>query len=298
MKLKKRIKHSLTVIFVRLTILIFNLIPRSMAIRCGSTIGILAWKILKKEQQNVFNNLTTCYGDKLSDSEKYHIGKNFFINSGKNLADMLRFKKYFHSQIKNLVEVEGLEHFDRAYKRGKGLVGVTGHIGNFELLAIWIQNLGYDIAVIGREMYEKRLDKILTENRTSLGLTNFYTTDSPKHIIKWLNSGKALGVLIDTDSMRVRNMFIPFFGKPSNTPVGQSMIGLKTGSAFVPMACVRIDNNKYKIIIKPEVTIEPSGDFEKDVYNITHKCTQELEKIIDTYRDQWIWIHNRHHTKA
>ena len=92
-------------------------------------------------------------------------------------------------------------------------------------------------------------------------------------------------------------MFIPAFGKPSNTPIGQSIIGLKTGASFVPMACVRSGNNSYKIIIKPEVMIERTDNFDDDVYNITLKCTQALEEIINDHKDQWIWIHNRWHTR-
>ncbi|MEA1980670.1 MAG: lysophospholipid acyltransferase family protein [candidate division Zixibacteria bacterium] len=297
MNLKKKIKRTLTVSLTKTAILCFNIIPRQFAILIGASIGLLAWKLLKKEQKNVFENLTTAYGTSLTDSQKYKIGKSFFINSGKNLIDVLRFKKYYHKQIKPLITIEGLEHFDKAYNKGKGVFGVTGHIGNFELLAVWIQNAGYDVAVIGREMYDKRMDKLLIDNRTSMGLTNIATTDSPKKIIKWLKDGKAIGVLIDNDSFRVRSMFIPAFGKPSNTPIGQSIIGLKTGAAFVPMACVRSGDNCYKIIIKPEVTIEQTDNFDDDVYNITLKCTQALEEIINDHKDQWIWIHNRWHTR-
>ena len=105
-----------------------------------------------------------------------------------------------------------------------------------------------------------------------------------------------MGVLIDTDSMRVKSAFIPAFGRLSWTPIGQSILGLKTGAAFVPMACVRI-GKRYKIIIKPEIVIESTGDFDKDVYNVTKKCTEALEEIINEYKDQWIWIHNRWHTR-
>ncbi len=298
MKLKKKIKRALTVFLTKTAIFCFNIIHRQFAILIGASIGLIAWKFLKKEQKNVFNNLTTVYGDSLTDNQKIEIGRSFFINSGKNIADVFRFQKYYHKQIKPLITVEGLEHFDAAFKKGKGVFGVTGHIGNFELLAVWMHDAGYEVAVIGREMYDKRMDKLLIDNRTAMGLTNIATTESPKKLIKWLKDGKTIGVLIDNDSSRVRSMFIPAFGKPSNTPIGQSIIGLKIGAAFVPLACVRIDNNHYKIILKPEVTIKRTDNFDDDVYNITLKCTQALEEIINEYKDQWIWIHNRWHTQA
>jgi Kdo2-lipid IVA lauroyltransferase/acyltransferase len=292
----KRLKRSLTYWFVRWCIFWFNLLPRWIVLWKGAGIGWLAWRFMPHERQKIDTNLKRVYGDKLSASERTRIGKQFFINSGKNIVEVVRFPRYFKSQIAPLVTVEGLDHFDRAYKARKGLIGITGHIGNFELLAGYISSLGYDIGVIGREMYDPRLDKLLIDNRASVGLTNFATTDSPKRIIQWLKDGKALGVLIDTDSMRVRGTFVPFFGIPANTPIGHAMIGLKVGASFLPMACVRTDKNRYKIIIKPPVEIPPTESFDEAVYQVTLLCSKALEDIINTYPDQWIWIHNRWNT--
>ncbi len=129
-------------------------------------------------------------------------------------------------------------------------------------------------------------------NREAVGLINVDTKESPRHVVRLLHQGYALGALIDTDSMRVRSMFVPAFGRPSNTPVGQTILGLKTGAGFVPIACVR-EGKRYKIIVKPEVVVERSDDFEKDVYIMTKKCTKALEEIIIEYKDQWIWLHDR-----
>lgn len=187
--------------------------------------------------------------------------------------------------------------FDAAYKRGKGLIGITGHIGNFELLAVYLANLGYRIAVIGREIYDVRLDNILVGNRESLGITNFATTETPRKVLSWLKAGGVLGVLIDTDSIRVRGEFVPFFGRLANTPIGQSLLGLKAGAAFVPAACLRTDDNRYRVVIKPEVRIQSSGNVEEDAYRMTAECTRALEELIEENKSQWIWLHNRWHTR-
>ncbi len=275
---------------------LFNVIPRGLAIFVGAVFGYTAYLLLKKDRIKAERHLGLVYGERISASERKSIAKNLFINFGKNLAEVVRFKKYYLSQIQPLVDIEGREYFDEVYNRGKGVIGVTGHIGNFELLAAYFANQGYHAAVIGRKMYDKRLDKILVNNRESLGVVNIDTKDSPRRFLKILKDGYVLGVLIDTDSMRVRSEFVPAFGRLSNTPVGQTILGLKTGAGFVPVACVR-NGKRYKIIVKPEIKIERTDDFDKDVYNITKKCTEALEEIINEYKDQWIWIHNRWLTK-
>jgi KDO2-lipid IV(A) lauroyltransferase len=271
---------------------LLNSIPRSLGVFIGSVLGHSAYLILKKDRVKAQRHLHLIYGNELSNAQCQVIARNLFINSGKNIIDIVRLKQHYHSQIKDLIDAEGLEHFDRVYKRGKGVIAVTGHIGNFELLAAYFVNSGYNVAVIGREMYDRRLNRLLVQNREAVGLVNIDTQDSPRRVLKALKEGYALGVLIDTDSMRVRSEFVPAFGRLSYTPVGQSILGLKSGAGFVPMACVR-KGSRYRVIVKPEVTIERGDNFEEDVYNITRKCTQALERIIDQYRDQWIWIHNR-----
>jgi len=237
------------------------------------------------------------FGANITSHQKQNVGRSFFINSGKNLADMCRFQKYYATEIKPLVSIEGLDEFDAAYKRGRGLLGITGHIGNFELLPVYFANLGYRIGVIGREMYDARLNSILVGNREDMGITNFPTTESPRNILCWLKTGGVLGVLIDTDSIRVRGAFMPFFGRPANTPIGQSLLGLRTGAAFLPVACLRTGDNRYHIVVKPEVRIRLSGNAEEDAYRMTLGCSKALEEIIRENKSQWIWLHNRWHTR-
>ncbi len=289
----KRFKRGATLFLVRTLNRIVNILPRKPALFLGAMTGLLIWRLLPRDRYRISRHLQLVYGDSLSKAERTNIGRSFFVKSGKNLIDIMRCPRHYSSEIAPFFEVEGLEHFERAHARGRGVIGFTGHIGNFELLAVYFAQTGYNAAAIGREMYDPKLDELLVEKRRSNGVTNFSTTDSPREIIRWLKKGNVLGVLIDIDSIRVRSEFVPVFGRLALTPVGQSIIGLRTGAAFVPLACVRIEDDRYRIIVKPEVTIEPSGDFDRDVISLTAACSRALEPIIDQYRDQWIWLKNR-----
>lgn len=263
----------------------------------GALFGLIAWRLLPREQHKVGRLLGLIFRDQLSASEKLNISRDLFINSGKNLADFLRLPKHFEHEVKPMVSVEGIEHLDNAYKRGRGLISVTGHLGNFELLAVYIASLGYRCAVIGREMYDPYLDRMLVERRQLAGLTNIATTDSPRRFLSWLKSGGIVGTLVDTDSFRIRSIMVPAFGRLSNTPVGPTMLGLRANAAFVPIACLRTDDNRYKIVCRPEIIIERTNDFDADVKLMTARCNQELEKLISIDLSQWIWFHNRWHTR-
>ena len=295
-RFRKRLKNNAIYLGVSAVSAFFNAVPREVAVFIGSLFGFLGYLLYSKDRYRADRHLRFAFGDKLSPMERNKIIRRMFINFGANFSDAVRIKKYFHSELRPVIDVEGIEYFEEVYNRGRGVIGVTGHIGNFELLAAYFAGVGYKAAAIGRELYDKRLNALLVTNRESLGLVNIDTKDSPRRILECLKSGYVLGVLIDTDSFRVRGKMIPSFGRLSNTPVGQSIIGLRSGAGFVPVVCVR-NGRKYKVIVKPEVTIERSDDFETDVYNITKKCTEALEGIINEYKDQWIWMHNRWRTR-
>lgn len=293
----KQVKRTAVYYTIRGIIAFFNLIPRKIGIGIGAWLGLWVWMLDKPDRYKIDRHLKLAFGDELTHAQRRRIGRNFFINSGKNLVDVVRFKRHYVRQVKPLVTVEGLEHFDRAYKAGNGLIGITGHLGNFELLAVHMASLGYQIAVIGRELYDPRLDALLVDNRSAMGLTNLATTDSPKKYLSWLKEGRALGVLIDTDSHRVRSMMIPSFGRLANTPVGQTMIGLRAGAAFLPMACVRMPGDRYEIIVQPPLQYNLTGIEQVDTENVTSLCSKALDGLIRQNPDQWIWMHRRWRTK-
>lgn len=293
----KRAKRRAAYLLARSLIFAFSAVPRSLAITIGSWVGLAAWWLIEKDQHKMERHLRIAYKDKLSTSQRKRIGRNFYINSGRNYADVLRLSKHPVNKLEQFVSIEGLSHLEEAYLAGKGVIAVGGHIGNYELLGVFLVSFGFRVAVIGRELYDKQLDKLLVGIRESNGIVNFRTTDKIKLLIDWLRSGGLLGVLIDTDSHRVRSIPVPFFGRMSNTPIGQMLLGLRAGSAFCPIACVRTENNHYRIIIRPAVNIERSGSPHNDAARLTALCANELEKIIDSNREQWIWLHNRWHTK-
>jgi len=293
MKLTQKIRRFLVYSITRFSSVLFNLIPRKLANFLGGWVGLAAWKLITKDQRLIFRHLSLCYNGSLTVREKVNIGQRFFINSGRNISDLIRFENHYDRDIHGLIDVEGMAHFDNAYKKGKGVFGITGHLGNFELLAVFLAKCGYRIGVVSRPLADNKLNEMLITNRKKMGIANFYASENPIGVVKWLKSGGAIGVLIDTDSSRVKGDFFPFYNRLSKLPVGQSVMALRLGSPLVPIACVRYGNNRYKVIIRPEIPINNTGDLKNDINRITRSCSLELETMIRTYPDQWIWMHNR-----
>lgn len=293
----KKTRHAVLWHAVSSLIALVNLLPRRLAQGIGSWAGLAAWWGLRKDRYKIVRHLTLALGNRFSAADRHRIGRQFFVNAGRNLVDVMRFRRHFRTEIAPRVSVEGLEYFEQALARGKGVIAVTGHIGNFELLAAYMASRGYPCAVIGRELYDKRFDRWLVENRHAMGVTNFATTEPVRTLIRWLRDGKVIGALIDTDSFRVRSVFVPAFGRLSATPVGPGLLGLHCESAFVPIACLRLPGDRYKIVIRPQIVIERTDDLEADAEKVIMLSTKALEEMIRACPEQWIWLHNRWHTR-
>jgi KDO2-lipid IV(A) lauroyltransferase len=296
-RIRKRIKNWFLFRLITTLVSFLNFLPRNWAVSLGGFLGKLSYSVIGDARRRTLHNLSLAFGDTLDEVGTRKLARKVFENLGKNVADFVRLKNMKWEDIEKITEIEGLKYFDTAYRARKGVIGFTGHIGNFELMAAYFSLRGYKLSVVGREVYDPRLDRLLLKSRESVGLENIPSSAGIKPILKVLRAGEFLGVLADQDSSRVRGVFVNFFGRPARTPAGPALLAYKTGSSIIPMAIVRTDRNRYKIIVRPPVDLVFSDDREKDIMDVTQRCTQVLESIIREYPDQWLWMHDRWKSK-
>jgi len=291
------LKNNLIYFAARSLSKFFNLLPRKPALFLGETLGLTTYLSHRAERHKTLTNLDRAFGDELSIKRKKEIARGCFITFGRAITEAMRIRRYYHTQIRPDIEVLGEENLRNAYKRGRGIVVFTGHIGNFELLAAYCAQSKYKTAVIGRELYDQRLDKMLVSNRQSMGIVNIRTDASPRTVLRYLKEGYVIGILIDTDSFRVGGELTPFFGRPAKTPTGPTQLGLISGAAFIPIFCLSLPGGKYRIIMGKELVPESRKRTRENIYRITCRMTNIIENLIRFYPEQWIWMHNRWHTR-
>ena len=115
-------------------------------------------------------------------------------------------------------------------------------------------------------------------------------------MIKILKSGGSVALLIDQDT-NVKTVFIDFFGMQAATPVGATIMALKTGAAVVPTYIYLGKDDLQYMHILPEIPMIITGDEEADTKYNTQVLTNFIEAQIRKYPDQWVWMHERWKTK-
>jgi KDO2-lipid IV(A) lauroyltransferase len=195
------------------------------------------------------------------------------------------------------VKIEGKEHLDKALEAGKGVVGLTCHLGSFDTGASFVHQLGYKINIVGAPLKDPRLDKLVHGNRVLKGAKYIPRGGSSLPLIRALKSGEIVFLLIDQDISKIQGVFVNFFGMPAYTPVGAALMAMKTGAKVIPFIMHRNQDDTHTLTIAPEIPIVNTGKEQEDLIANTQTMTNVLEDFIRQYPEQWVWMHERWKTK-
>ncbi len=282
---------------VRILIVVSGAVPRKLWLSLFGFLGGIGYYAATYSRKVAINNLTLAYGHEKSEQEIRALAKRVFVMIGKNGADIIRsYRITSRDTYERLRVITGVEHLERAYAKGKGVIFLTAHLGAFELCATEMAVRGYKPLIIGTAMKDERLTELLWRQRSKLGASAIERGKETVRLIKTLKSGGTVAILIDQDT-RVKSVFVDFFGKPCSTPIGAAVLALKTGAAVVPVFLHLRGDGMQEVTCYPEVELEQTGNEEQDVLANTQKFTGIIESEVRKYPEQWLWIHERWKTR-
>jgi KDO2-lipid IV(A) lauroyltransferase len=194
------------------------------------------------------------------------------------------------------VKIEGLEEALRLLGKGKGkgMLLLLSHFGNWEMMGIMSKLIGDSIMVIAKPLKKnKRMDQFITKIRTAAGLEVVSSIKASRAVIKALSRNRVVGILIDQRAKRSEGIWADFFGKKAPTTPSLAVLAMKTGAPVVPVFMVRNGFGKHRLIIQGPLELVHTGDIKKDVEANTQLFNHTLESMIRQYPDQWFWVHRR-----
>jgi Kdo2-lipid IVA lauroyltransferase/acyltransferase len=190
------------------------------------------------------------------------------------------------------IRCEGLEHFENARRAGRGVLFATAHLGNWELSAYAHALLAGPMNVVVRPLDNPLIDRMVQRRRALSGNRIIGKKDFARSILKALAANEAVGILIDQNSSLDAGVFIDFFGVPACTGSGFARIAAHSGAAVIPgFALWSESEQRYVLRFYPPVPI--TGDTARD----TQAVQSQLENVIRSCPDQWLWIHRRWKTR-
>lgn len=294
--MKRKLRRHVLYYLLQAVAFILRLFPLRVGLFIGGGLGVLAYYFVRKERLKTLANLRLAFGKEKSEKEIERIGRRVFANLGKNLVELVNFPKINRKNIDSLIEDKGLHKIDKALAKGKGVIILASHFGNWEFLAACLTTKGYSGPVIARRLRFEKYDRLLNRLRASKHVDIIYRDESPKKILRTLKKGGMIGVLADQDVDSVEGVFVDFFGKLAYTPIAPVSLAMATGAAMLPCFLVR-EGKKRAFVVEDPVELEVTGNKERDIAVNTEKWSKVLESYIRKYPDQWVWMHRRWKTR-
>jgi KDO2-lipid IV(A) lauroyltransferase len=251
----------------------------------------------RRHQKVAMENLRLAFGTEKSDQELRSIAQRSYQHLGFSLAELARVMVSPPQRVMEWVRIEGMDHFIDAHKKGRGVLYLTAHLGNWELMALTQSLQGYPISVVARPVDNPLLEGLLSSLRSRWGNRVVRKGGALREVLKLLKRGETVGFLLDQNVAIDQGVFVNFFGRLACTHKTLALLALKTGAAVLPAFTFREEENKHRIVVEPPVSLEESGDTERDLVINTQKFTSLIESYIRKYPDQWLWVHRRWKTQ-
>lgn len=296
-KLRRKFRYSLVYWFVQFLISLSNVIPRLTWLRFAGLLGRIGYAFATKTRHLVIQHLRIAFGEAMNEREVVKLSRKVFEMLGKNTGEMLRATRVETlDDLEKFLVTEGMENYEGAIKKGKGVIFLTLHLGAFDLQVSNMALRGLNPNIIGTPLKDDRLNELLWNYRNMHGAIAIERGRETFRLIKVLKSGGSVALLIDQDT-KVKSRFVNFFGKPAATPIGATILAMKTGASVVPTYIYLGDDWKQHMRILPEITMRLTGDDEADMIYNTQVLTDFTEDTIRKHPEQWVWMHKRWKTK-
>lgn len=304
-KFKKRFeKNASWVTFLIMRVLFMFMPPRTFPF-ITYYLEVISRPFTRKHRKIALENLTLSLGKEKSKQEIEYIYRACLREVTQSFCELVSATSSLFGnssrleQFKEQFVLEGEENLKQALSRGKGVIGLCAHFGNFTLMGTGLTSRGYPYALVVRPADESRVEKYFQKWRDQLGFHSIPARPrltAVRGSLGALRQNKILALFADQNKAK-GGVFVDFFGRPAGTVVGPAVMALKTGAPIVPIFNVRQGVNKHKVIIGPPVEFEISGNQEKDVLTVTAKITKVIEEFVRQYPTHWWWFHNRWRTK-
>lgn len=262
------------------------------ASRVGAFVGGLGWRPFRIRAGLVERSVRACF-PQLDDAAVRRIARESYRGLGRvTIESILLSREGREGVLAAFVEPEGWEVLERAYAAGRGVVLVSGHLGNWELSAAYMTARGLHVDAIAMHMANPLSDDFFRRTRERLGISVVFDDEAVRRIPRAFKEGHAVGFLSDQSAKGLASTYVPFFGRPAQTPRGAAVFALRGDLPVVFVVAIRQPDLRYRVHFE-EVPVERTGDRERDVDALVLRYTRVLERYVTRHPEQYFWQHRR-----
>jgi len=289
--MRRRIEFKTGKFMLFLLARVVHLLPRNAALGLGRALGQCAPRLSQRHYLRVLTDIEQAFPEANAEA----IARQAYMRLGESLIEFLKLPSMTAEEISQWARLEGTEYLDDALAKGKGVILLTGHMGNWELCGAMMGLSQYKTTAIAREQEDTALTSLLFRTREAHGLTVVPMTDV-RSCIRVLKRNECLGVVGDVNA-NIPGAFVQFLGRPAATYTGAAYLALTTGATILPMFDERLPDKTHICRIGPPIPVSQTGDRNYDLLITTIRGQRIIENEIRRRPHDWFWQVQRWKTR-
>ncbi len=215
-----------------------------------------------------------------------------FENVGLTIAEFARFRRLDRNFFETRFDGKDVEHLREAAKAGKGVVLVTGHFGNWELVGAFVRHSGFLLDVVAKEQRNPFVDRWIDKNRMRRGIGIIKTGIATRAVVRSLSEGRLVAFVSD-QYVGEDGILVSFMGLPTTVSKGPAAFAVRLDLPMIVGFLVRTGLWKFKAVIFPALWPNPSADREEEILRLTQAYTSRLEELVRQHPDHYLWMHRK-----
>ena len=284
-------RHRVEYLLVKVLIFKVWLMPARLVGHMGAGVGLLWCALDGAHRRTAQQNVAEAF-PRRTVREHRAIVRGAFKHFGRLLFELLKFSTLSPRAMLARVEFEGEDRVRAAFAQGKGVLFVTGHFGFWELQALVHALELPPMAVLARTLDNPALNALLERIRTRTGNSVVYRTGTLRRVMRTLQAGGGVGILIDQHIQSRDAIWVDFFNRPAATTSLVAVLALRTGAPVVPLFALPLGGGRYRMVYESPVQ-PPAADDPDAVRVLTQRCTDVLETYVRRHPELWLWMHRR-----
>jgi len=272
----------------------FSRLSLRAALAVGRGLGWIYGSVIRYHRRDALQALERSLPD-TTVAERRGILHRMYANLGMNVVETARLPYVTEAHLRETVDWEGEQHAWDVLAAGKGMLVLSSHMGNFDILCTIAPRFNYPTTIITKRIKNKAINDYWMEARARFGLKFVPAHNSYRTCLSALRKNEIIGFILDQNMIRDEGIFVNFFGRPACTTPGLAFMSAQSGAAVLPVFMLRLPGGRHLVKTLPPIAPPPDRKPET-IATYTQLYTKVIEDMIRAHPDQWIWIHRRWRT--
>ncbi|EQB40061.1 lipid A biosynthesis acyltransferase [Sulfurimonas hongkongensis] len=272
---------------------ILMLLPKKLRRSFFIALSFIAFKLSKRYNKVIRDNLKFVYGDDVSEEFIQDIAKASFRQLLLNLLHTMEIRYYSIEELATKVSFKNDEVVRKAQEQNRPIIFISGHYGSWELAGAMLGALREPFMTVYKKMKNKYFEKYLLSSRSKSRMKYVEKKGATRSLLKHLRANKSVLLLIDTNVNKKEAITVDFLGKPTSQVKTTAYLARKFDAALIPILVHAIDDENFVIEFYDEIIPPKTDDEEQDIRVSTQMQTDWLTQEILKDPKPWFWLHRR-----